>query len=679
MNKPPPGVPKPMLSNDKLKRYLLCTVILLIAFALRIVAINHIPPGLSHDEAYNGVTAIEVLKGQRRIFFEINKGIEPLIIYLEAVAFYLFGISPVSLRLVNIFCGLLTVALIYPLTIRLLNRRIALLAMIGLAISFWAIFVSRLTLRAVTLPPLLLLTLYFFWRALQPSKQQPSLTANLIFWGLSGLAAGATMYTYLSSRFMSFIVGAIFGYQWLRGQTQRRHWLGLILHFAIWALIFTPLAQYFWVNADSFTRRSDQVSTIPYLLNGEIGPTLESTGLTLGMFTFHGDETDRYNLDGRPIFDWLNGLIFYFGIVLVLLHLQASPQKAGPAVFLLIWAFFMLLPDFITDDSPHFLRTIGALPVVYILWAVGLERLGSSFGQFINQSSASRQWSSQFQRALPITLLILLLSTIVLHMVYDYFARWAVAAEARAIYGADIAEIADHLKQAAAKDFPAISAEYYRDLDPFRLTLHFHGQPPFAIWFDGRQSLAFPPPESGLNPDYFFAASAPIAEAWRPFLQRVPQNEGQSYTLYHLTDQVTLAQAWAATFPAENSLNVNVHDDLRLLDYRLLGSVVSGGSFEVLLGWQALRTLPPDADYTFLVRLRDNQGHIWAEADGNGYAPGDWQPGVRALQRLTVRLPGDLPSRAFDLTLEVVDRRQGQALPTTGGDSLLILETMTAQ
>src|SRR6185503_20050651 len=140
-------------------RKFLPITILLLAFTLRMVAIDQIPPGLSHDEAYNGVTAMQVLAGQQRlIFFEINKGIEPLIIYLEALAFYAFGIGPVPLRLVNVICGMLTVALVYPLTTRLFNRRVALVAMAGLAVSFWAIFTSRLALRAVTFPPLLILT-----------------------------------------------------------------------------------------------------------------------------------------------------------------------------------------------------------------------------------------------------------------------------------------------------------------------------------------------------------------------------------------------------------------------------------------------------------------------------------------------------------------------------------------
>ena len=299
-------------------------VVLLLAFALRVIGLESAPPGLSHDEAHNGIVAIQVLEGQQRpIFFEINKGIEPLIIYLEALAFYLFGIGPVPLRLVNVMCGLLTVALVYPLAVRLFDRRVALLAAAGLAISFWAIFVSRLTLRAVTLPPLLILTIYCLWRGL--AQEGKSRTLKWFF--LSGLVAGATMYTYLSSRFLPFLIVAVFGYQLLRGQVKRRRWLGLLVLALVWAVLFFPLARYYLDHPESFARRADQVLTLPYALNGEFGPLLENSLATLGMFTFQGNETDRYNLDGRPVFDWANGLFFYLGLGLLALS-EAGSEAA---------------------------------------------------------------------------------------------------------------------------------------------------------------------------------------------------------------------------------------------------------------------------------------------------------------------------------------------------------------
>lgn len=647
-----------MPAQAKLKRHLLLTAILLLAFALRVAAINRVPPGLSHDEANNGMAALQVLGGQWPIFFEINKGIEPLIIYLEALAFYAFGIGPVQLRLVNIFAGVLTVALIYPLTVRLFNRRVARLAMAGLAVSFWAVFVSRLTLRAVLLPPLLLVTLYFLWRALAPRSR-------FSYWAISGMGAGAAIYTYLSARFIPLLALAVFAHQLLRRQITRRHWAGLLLHLALIAVLVTPLAGYYWQNAAGFSERAGQVSTLSYLLNGDIGPTLQNTLRTLGMFTGPGDTTDRYNLDGRPVFDPINGLLFYLGLALMILRLRRPAREAGPAAVLLLWLPVMLLPDFITDDSPHFLRTIGAQPAVYVAWAVGLDWLTRRLRAYAQKLPGNL---GPMARLLPAPLLVLLTT---LHTGYDYFYRWANAAEARLIYGADMAQIAVHLKTNPDSALPVISSAYYRDLDQFRFRLHFQNNPPFALWFDGQQSLALPPPGSGLRPRYFFAASTPLPELWASLLQAYPAESGRDFTVYRPVEPLPPLEP--TLFAPDTALDVTINDDLRLTHYRILGQITAGGKVRVLLGWQPLRPQPPGTDLTFLVQLRDRQGHLWAAADGNGYPPVAWQPGVQALQLVTLRLEGDLPPRQYQISVQVVNRATGQSLPTAAGETAIVL------
>lgn len=79
------------------------------------------------------------------------------------------------------------------------------------------------------------------------------------------------------------------------------------------------------------------------------------------------------------------------------------------------------------------------------------------------------------------------------------------------------------------------------------------------------------------------------------------------------------------------------------------------------------------------MQLQDKQGHVWAEADGNGYPPSNWQSGVQGLQLLVLRLPGDLPPRAYHLTAQVVDRRSGQALPTTTGKTVIMLGVLAGK
>jgi hypothetical protein len=312
-------------------------------------------------------------------------------------------------------------------------------------------------------------------------------------------------------------------------------------------------------------------------------------------------------------------------------------------------------------------------------WQMANKRMTSSY------TPPSRLHASRFRAKPPLgtlhasSLILPLLLLTTLHTLYDYFGRWATDPEARYIYGADMAEAARYVNATRAEGLVAISAEYYRDLDPFRLTLHSRGEPPFIIWFDGRQTLAFPPAESGLSPRYIFPASAPPADVWQPFLQPSAAESGREYTMYRLAEPISLHQAQAATFSTDNILKVNVNNNLILSAYQVLGAVVSGGKFQVLLGWQALRTLPPGTDYTFLVQLQDSQNHVWAEADGNGYPPSDWQPGVQGLQLLVLRLPGDLPPQTYHLTVQVIDRRSGQALPTTTGDVVIPLGSLSGQ
>lgn len=75
----------------------LCGITVLAA-VLRLVAIDHLPPGLYHDEAFNGLDTLSVLRGQTPIFFPANNGREPLFIYLLAIAVAVLGRTPGALR-----------------------------------------------------------------------------------------------------------------------------------------------------------------------------------------------------------------------------------------------------------------------------------------------------------------------------------------------------------------------------------------------------------------------------------------------------------------------------------------------------------------------------------------------------------------------------------------------------
>jgi hypothetical protein len=641
--------------------------VFLFGAALRLFALDLVPPGLSHDEAYIGITALEVWLLQRRdIFFEIYNGIEPLIVYWQALYLRLFGITPVAMRLVNATAGLLIIPLTYALASQLLKVHLgprtarlgALLAALGVSLSFWAVFVSRLALRAVTLPLLELPAFYLLWRGLFGTQEgdASNQARHLAYFVLGGACMGAAMYTYLASRFLPFVPLLFFGYLLLRGQLRRDHWLGILLFFAFWVLVFAPLGIYYLNHPDVFGRRAGQVLNLPLALAGDPRPLITDTLRTLGMFSVVGADTSRYGLAGRPLFDPVGVVFFFVGLIVALGRLRCPARQSAPYAFLLIWWLVMLVPDFITGESPHFLRTIGALPPTYMFWGLGILSGGA---WLVPRIPAAAQ-------RLALAALALYLVATGWFTVRDYFGHWASDAEARAIYGADFTEIAQYLESSEHVNGPVVlSAAYYRDWDRFRLDLQMHHSPPFVVWFDGSQTLLLPPPGSGLDPTYIFPHSAPPHPRWLDFLQ--VEATGEEIVIYQLKPGLQIG--------LDNPLDVVIDDTgtaptintAQLLGYQLEGNAQAGEVLRLLLHWQPLRDVPGDPDYAFFAHLRDRRGYTWAQADASGYAVVDWQPQVQVLQWLDMPLPPDLPPLAYELVIGLEDRGSGQPLDTPVG------------
>ena len=141
-----------------------------LAALLRFWALDQLPPGLYHDEAFNGLDALGVLRGQTPLYFAANNGREPLFIYLTAASIRLWGRSPGGLRWVSACVGTLTIPALYLLGRALFNRRVALLAALLASTTVWTLNLSRVAFRAVLLPPLAALALWALWRALQQRR-----------------------------------------------------------------------------------------------------------------------------------------------------------------------------------------------------------------------------------------------------------------------------------------------------------------------------------------------------------------------------------------------------------------------------------------------------------------------------------------------------------------------------
>src|SRR5512135_3724220 len=150
-----------------MRRWIPILLILIMAAALRLIALDHVPPGLQHDEVFHGHDAVTVLLGYHPLYFTSNAGNEPLFIYLMSATINLLGDNTFGIRLAAVICGLLTVLFTYLWIRRAYNVRTAVIAAALFAVNFWPLFLSGVGLRAASLP--------CWWRLLHTFSHPSSL------------------------------------------------------------------------------------------------------------------------------------------------------------------------------------------------------------------------------------------------------------------------------------------------------------------------------------------------------------------------------------------------------------------------------------------------------------------------------------------------------------------------
>jgi len=334
------------------------------AALLRFLLLDTLPPGLYHDEAYNGLDALGVLDGHLPLFFQANNGREPLFIYSVALGIALWGRSPGAMRVVSALIGTLTIPALYWAGRELFNSRVGLLAAALTATMVWTLNLSRVAFRAGMMVPLLAVTLALLWRGLRYRRP------GVMIW--AGAAYGLSMYTYLAARFsvIALALFLLYTFAWHKKRCWFRGWIifGLIV-----LLVAAPLLGYFFTHWINTMGRAGQVSVLnPAMNNGNLWATLvRHTGRTLAAVIYRGDFIPRHNVPYRPFFDPLAGLAFLAGVGLALARLR---QNAAYGLAL-IWLGIMLLPTILAEGAPHMLRASGALPALLLFPALALDEL----------------------------------------------------------------------------------------------------------------------------------------------------------------------------------------------------------------------------------------------------------------------------------------------------------------
>ncbi len=663
------------VNRSRLAMPLYLALLLAIAVAgllLRVIDLSTVPPGLHFDQAANGLLALDILNGNRPVFFPSYTGREALFMYVAAGLFAALGPGVFALRLAGALSGVATVIGVALLGSALYGRRVGLVSSALLAGLYWHVHISRLGERTILVPMLDVFALLALWSGFR--RRPAALVA------VGGALVGLQLYTYPSSRF--FVVFAVgfgileFG---LAGVTRRARdrlvrrssdhadvggssslgrprsapsvtALGIVALVCA-VVVIAPLASYFYNSPADFLGRADQVAIWnPQTIDrAPDQAALTSVWATLRMFVVNGDQDWKYNLAGQPVFDWITGTFFLVGMAVALREWRLRANR-----LCLLWLLAMLVPGFLSVDAPQFMRTLGASPGAVLLAARGIE---ASIGWLSAQS--------KIRRLVPVLWAWPLVAGGL--TAYHYFGVWAPSAAAYRAEEGDVTAAAAIIRTQSPK-YPItyVASRYGSDPTESFLDGDLFGR---LRWFDGRAALPLPPP--GSPPTLYVLPRSAVDPTW---YERLPAESriatvigpdgAPSVEAFVLTGS-GLTSTGDPVIAKDGSAGADFGGLARLLSIDLPDAAQPGLDLTPTLTWQLEH---PGADrLQFFVHVVDATGASWLQYDDEIYPSTQWQASQTLIVRRSLPLPEFLPPGRYRLQVGL-ERPDGSPLPVTSGE-----------
>jgi 4-amino-4-deoxy-L-arabinose transferase-like glycosyltransferase len=365
---------------------LILLLLTLLALGLRLWQLDSVPPGWRDDELINSlVISQKMLDGELAVYYADASGHEAFYHGLNAIMLALFGPSVAGIRWLSAVLGTLAVPLLYLLGRAWFGRQTALVAALALSFSFWGLMYSRIGLRHVTMPVLVLAAFLFFWQGLKHggwaalSSGEPDRVKAWRSYGLTAVFLALGFYTYFAGRGVPLILVAFMGYIWLVERPlfrqQWRYWAAML---GLTLLLALPLALNLSQQPESDARVAELAVPIVEARQGNFQPLLEFTVETLSMFHSTGDNEWLYNIPGRPLFGPIGAILFWSGVGMAFWYaLRPLWRRQEPvtavsmaSALLLLWWLAGIAPGFISVPPASLGHTILAQPATYLLAAL---------------------------------------------------------------------------------------------------------------------------------------------------------------------------------------------------------------------------------------------------------------------------------------------------------------------
>lgn len=646
------------------RKYLIwMLLILLTAVFLRLFALADAPPGLTHDEADHGITALSIVNGTRDIYFTIGYGREPLFDYATALLMAVMGPTFLAGRLTAVFFSLIMIAGMGAWVRRAFDWQTAVFTAAGLAVGFWPVMTARQSLRSETLPALFVLAVYLFWRGLVQSenghsrKGAETQRGKPIVWFLgSGLVLGLTFYTYIPARILWLIFPATIVYLiWQKRPLFHQIWKQTIATLLVALLTASPLLLYLFNNPASESRIGQLSQPLIAAAGGDFSLLWQHVHEGLGIIAFTGDSFWRYNISGQPLLPILLALLFLIGMVwaswwIIRGKLRMQNDNLPAASFLAVgWLILGLSPVLVTGARLSTTQAIGMQPVLYLFPALALRQ------GVLWLSSQNRQWEQwAFAAALVIW------GGTAVFTFHRYFNLWANQPEVRVEYETTLVTAMNYLNQ-QGDDETVISATLSTGVStitpgsvhsPAVAAMTLHNSNVALSWFNGQNSLLLP---SGPISTVIYPGFTPMNPALESYFETAVLNTSlplretdldKPLNFYDI-DAEAMRQQWQTQFTtnepaafAENAL---------FLGYDLHTPTVRPGDvISIAAWWQAER---PFSDGVLFTQILGDDSLPITQADYLDVPSDLWQAGDQFIQLHQMTLPDGTPPGEYPIII----------------------------
>lgn len=653
-----PAQPSPEASEPRvpLRWYLpLAVGLLLVAAFFRTWDLTTNPPGLHPDELINTRLSEQLRQGDVAVIYDdVEPAREGLYYAVLAASTTATGRGLMLWRLPSVWLAMLSLSVATLLARRLYGRRVALMALGLMAVSFWAVWMGRTVQHVALMPLATCFVLYTFARAFT----SPHKTESSLWFTVGGLALGLSLYVHATAWTLLalFLVYVVYRAAVNRPEIRRHRaniWYALLLTLTIDVPLIIYTVRY------PGTRELLPLARQPGLI-AEIPERLLSA---LSALVLQGDMLPAQNLPGRPVLGPVVGALFVLGIGVALARWRRAPYGLA-----LLWLLIGLLPAAFHSRRADFEFMAVILPVVFAFPALGLR--------------AVVQVARERLRGRPRQAGVALVGAIVAALIVanaiwtyrDYFLIWPAREDVRLAYQSEIGALAHYLDTSPDPTPVSVcSLPVDTAADPFAMTnvelldtLMHRGDARLRV-FDCTESLVianggesqriiFP------RGRYYEHLPGPLL-AWMRYAENeevpgigpdvVMRFEASEELADHAGAFITTAlTAWPPEARMEGlaDLPLSFGYNVAFLGYEIRDDAISAGDWvEVTSYWRM--DGPPPPELTLFAHLLGNPVVIVAQDDSLGVHTGTLQVRDVFLQYSMIQTPAGLTPGPYPISL----------------------------